>query len=57
MEKSDIRPTVRLKPNSYQPGGAELGEPVIIRGKDGSIPSTAEPARVALAAHGHHGRW
>ncbi len=48
MTKTDTRPTVRLKPNAYQPSKAELDEPVIIRKRDGSIPSPEEFVRIAL---------
>ena len=44
----DDKPTVRVKPHSYQPSKAELEEPVVIRKADGTAPSPEEVARVAL---------
>ena len=45
---TDDKPTVRMKPHTYQPSKAELEEPVVIRMPDGSIPTPEELARVAL---------
>lgn len=45
---TDDRPTVRVKPHSYQPSKAELEEPVVIRKADGSVPTPEELARAAL---------
>ncbi len=42
------RPTVRVKPHSYQPSKAELEEPFVIRKPDGAMPTPEELARVAL---------
>ena len=42
------KPTVRVKPHSYQPSKAELEEPVVIRKADGSVPTPEELARAAL---------
>ncbi|MCY4287725.1 MAG: hypothetical protein OXC63_03950 [Aestuariivita sp.] len=47
-QKTDTRPTVRLKPNSYQPSKAEPDELIVIHKRDGSIPSQAELAQTAL---------
>jgi len=46
--KSSSRPTVLVKPHSYQPRKAELEEPVVIRKPDGSVPTPEELARAAL---------
>ena len=48
MTKPEDRPTVRVKPHSYQPSKAELEEPFVIRKPDGSIPTPAELVRGAL---------
>ncbi|MYA89554.1 MAG: hypothetical protein F4X97_14080 [Boseongicola sp. SB0662_bin_57] len=48
MTKPEERPTVRVKPHSYQPSKAELEEPFVIRKPDGSIPTPAELVRGAL---------
>ncbi len=48
MTKPEDRPTVRVKPHSYQPSKAELEEPFVIRKPDGSIPTPAELVRSAL---------
>ena len=48
MTKPEPRPTVRVKPHSYQPSKAELEEPFVIRKPDGSIPTPAELVRAAL---------
>lgn len=45
---SDDKPTVRVKPHSYQPSKAELEENIVIRKPDGSVPSPEELARAAL---------
>lgn len=42
------RPTVRVKPFSYQPSKAELEAPFSMRKKDGSLPTPGELARGAL---------
>ncbi|MDE0390395.1 MAG: hypothetical protein OXI75_16975 [Rhodospirillales bacterium] len=36
------KPTVRVKPFSYQPSKAELEEPVILRKPDGTAPTVDE---------------
>jgi len=48
MTKPEDRPTVRVKPHSYQPTKAELEEPFVIRKPDGSIPTPGELVRGAL---------
>ena len=48
MTSPEDRPTVRVKPHSYQPSKAELEEPFVIRKPDGSIPTPAELVRGAL---------
>lgn len=42
------RPTVRVKPFSYQPSKAELEEPVILRKPDGSVPTVDEVVDAVL---------
>ena len=42
------RPTVHIKPHSYQPSKAELEEPFVIRKPDGSMPTPEELVRAAL---------
>ena len=42
------KPTVRVKPHSYQPSKAELEEDIVIRKADGTVPTPEELARVAL---------
>ena len=46
--KSHAKPTVKVKPHSYQPTKAELEETVAVRKPDGSLPTPAELARGAL---------
>ncbi|MCY4462720.1 MAG: hypothetical protein OXC26_20335 [Albidovulum sp.] len=48
MSKPKERPTVRVKPHSYQPSKAELEEPFVVRKRDGSIPMPGELVRTAL---------
>ncbi|MCY4460235.1 MAG: hypothetical protein OXC26_07550 [Albidovulum sp.] len=48
MSKPKDRPTVRVKPHSYQPSKAELNESIVIRKRDGSVPSPEELVRTAL---------
>ncbi len=36
------KPTVRVKPFSYQPSKAEIEEPVILRKPDGTAPTVDE---------------
>ncbi|MCY4461648.1 MAG: hypothetical protein OXC26_14825 [Albidovulum sp.] len=48
MSEPMDRPTVRVKPHSYQPSKAELNEPIVIRKRDGSVPSPEELVRTAL---------
>jgi len=45
---SQIKPTVKVKPHSYQPSKAELEENVMVRKSDGSIPSPEELVRFVL---------
>ena len=42
------RPTVRVKPNRYQPTRKELDEPVTTRRADGSSPAAEEIVRTLL---------
>ena len=42
------RPTVRLKPASYQPSNAELDEPIILQNPDGSPPTPEDVARAIV---------
>ncbi len=42
------RPTVRVKPHSYQPSKAELDEPIILRKTDGSQPTFEEVTRAIV---------
>ena len=42
------KPTVRVKPFSYQPSKAELEEPVILRKPDGSAPTVDEVVAAVL---------
>ena len=42
------RPTVRVKPHSYQPSKEELEEAVIIRKADGTAPTPEELTKAAL---------
>ena len=42
------KPTVRVKPHSYQPSKAELEEPIVVRKANGSVPTPEEMARTAL---------
>ena len=44
----ETKPTVRVKPHSYQPSKAELEESIVIRKPDGSVPTPEEIARAAL---------
>ena len=44
----DDRPTVRVKPNRYQPTKAEMNEPVVLRKPDGSVPTPEEVIRAAF---------
>ncbi len=46
--KPTNRPTVRVKPHSYQPTKAELEDPFVIRKADGTVPTLSEFARIAL---------
>ena len=48
MTKPEDRPTVRVKPHSYQPSKAELEEVVVLRKPDGSVPTPRELVRAAL---------
>ena len=48
MTKPEDRPTVCVKPHSYQPSKAELEKPFVIRKPDGSIPTPGELVRAAL---------
>ncbi len=47
MTKPD-RPTVRVRPNRFQPTNAELERPFTVRRADGSMPTPEEQARTAL---------
>ena len=42
MSNHDPRPTIRVKPNSYQPSKAEMEEPI-------RLPAGTTPRRLALA--------
>ena len=48
MSKPKDRPTVRVKPHSYQPSKAEHNETVVVRKKDGTVPTPEELVRTAL---------
>ena len=48
MPKRDTRPTIRVKPYSYQPSKAELEEPVVLRNPDGSQPTFEEVTRAIV---------
>ena len=43
------KPTVRVKPHTYQPSKAELEEPIILRKPDGSRPTVDEVLDAVLA--------
>ena len=42
MTKQKPKPTVRVKPQTYQPSKAELEESIILRKPDGSRPTVDE---------------
>ena len=48
MPKPQIKPTIKVKPHSYQPGKAELEENITVRKSDGSLPTPRELVRAAL---------
>ena len=43
------RRTVRVRPHSYQPGKAEMEEPVVLRNRDGSRPTVDEAVAAIFA--------
>lgn len=44
----ETKPTVRVKPHSYQPTKAEKEELLVIRKPNGCVPTPEEVARIAL---------
>ncbi|MYD94685.1 MAG: hypothetical protein F4Y02_13560 [Chloroflexi bacterium] len=42
------KPVVSVKPRDYQPTKAEMEEPIVIRGRDGSVPTVDELVRAAF---------